>query len=639
MKKRIANLLFLSLLCVVAYGKKKEVVCQYPAFRYSTAAQLVPEQVRADKAGTTVVFRVEVRDQWRMASSAALRADGQVLPLVSGRVCRVSPDGEEWAAFSPDSTYIGVSWRSKTAPRHGKLELTFPPLPKECREFDFVEGAEDGGKDVLGIRMDGRQYPMLFQSAHPAAECLDRLPEFRQRMDRVTLTVKYLGGIPSEAATSEPSVHFWNQDALTNPQAVECETSESGDGFTVTMRQSVPFTAPLRHAGLLSFVPLFIPGDSVLVEVDVPSMMARRFIPGQENRPYMRFTGKYAQLMEGMIDIWNGGIPDTDPDIRDEEQSPLTYDGYLAAKWAKLEQYKHQADSLFADRPAVAELAHLFAETFFIRTQAYKAYFRSWWTRHGLSRAQADSLYVADGYAASAEAADPRAASLELFGDGLRAAYAVPNATLVLPYMRKNKVAGGQACEWLERRAYGSECLAGIAAMRPLTEAQLDSLLPPERPIVEALNEECKQVVASVDEPGHVNETPQAGPADLVPAIVSRYKGKVVYMDFWATWCGPCKQGIKAMRPAHALYKDKDVVFVYVTDHSSQADVLPGFIATMPGEHYILDSLNKLENPAINGIPRYHIFDREGKLVYDSTGFAPGKEKTFMEEIDKALAQ
>lgn len=137
---------------------------------------------------------------------------------------------------------------------------------------------------------------------------------------------------------------------------------------------------------------------------------------------------------------------------------------------------------------------------------------------------------------------------------------------------------------------------------------------------------------------GKICEVPDVAPAEIIKNIVSNYKGKVVYVDLWATWCGPCCQGIKAMKPHHDDFSADDVQFVYITDESSPADKWNAMLIDMTGHHYRLKSMNGLE-PAISGIPRYLIFDRDGNLSFDQSGFGPGMENRLCDEIRKAMAK
>lgn len=176
--------------------------------------------------------------------------------------------------------------------------------------------------------------------------------------------------------------------------------------------------------------------------------------------------------------------------------------------------------------------------------------------------------------------------------------------------------------------------------LEEVAEAEVLAVAAPYRDIVTAKWKESCDLRAKMAEGkgGKICEVPNVVPAEMIKAIVANYKGKAVYVDLWATWCGPCCNGIKAMKPHHDDFSADDVQFVYITDESSPADKWNSMVVDMPGHHYRLKTMNGLE-PAISGIPRYLIFDREGNLSFDQSGFGPGMEDKLCEEIRKAMGE
>lgn len=110
--------------------------------------------------------------------------------------------------------------------------------------------------------------------------------------------------------------------------------------------------------------------------------------------------------------------------------------------------------------------------------------------------------------------------------------------------------------------------------------------------------------------------------AEIFKEIIAPFKGKVLFVDFWATTCGPCVYTIKKMKGTREQYKNKgDIAFIFITDiKGSPEKKYQVFIDDQELEHSYklsVDEHNMLRQLfKFNGIPRYVVIDREGK-VYD----------------------
>ena len=104
--------------------------------------------------------------------------------------------------------------------------------------------------------------------------------------------------------------------------------------------------------------------------------------------------------------------------------------------------------------------------------------------------------------------------------------------------------------------------------------------------------------------------------------ILDLYKGKVVYLDFWASWCRPCKNEMPHSKKIKEQFKGKDVVFVYISSDRDQRAWRNG-VSTLniKGENYLTspkvwNDYNTLFN--VRTIPRYILIDKEGNVVSDN---------------------
>ena len=144
------------------------------------------------------------------------------------------------------------------------------------------------------------------------------------------------------------------------------------------------------------------------------------------------------------------------------------------------------------------------------------------------------------------------------------------------------------------------------------------------------LNNKIKETIdASKSQEGYAINTISEGAGDRAfEEIIDRYKGKILFIDFWATWCAPCLQAIKEIKDIKAELKE-DVVFLYITNDTSPESAYQVMTPTIEGEHYRLTPkeyavIAKRFN--IVGIPHYVIADRKGQILEDTFRWSHAEE-------------
>jgi thiol-disulfide isomerase/thioredoxin len=119
------------------------------------------------------------------------------------------------------------------------------------------------------------------------------------------------------------------------------------------------------------------------------------------------------------------------------------------------------------------------------------------------------------------------------------------------------------------------------------------------------------------------NEVPKTEADKIFEAIISKYKGKVVYVDFWASWCGPCRSGISRVKPLKEEMAGKNVVFLYITNQTTPEGTWENMIPDIKGEHYRVsaDEWNYLSSKFnISGIPHYVLVGKDGEVINPHLG-------------------
>jgi thiol-disulfide isomerase/thioredoxin len=153
---------------------------------------------------------------------------------------------------------------------------------------------------------------------------------------------------------------------------------------------------------------------------------------------------------------------------------------------------------------------------------------------------------------------------------------------------------------------------------------------------------EAIEKIAGITSHLKINETPVVSEKELthpeknhpkgllVDSIVARYKGKVVVIDFWNTWCAPCLLAMQTSRELKQEMLNKEVVFVYLADVSSPKSLWQNKIQGIGGEHYYLNdeegkSISFSEKYGFTGIPVYLLFDTNGNFKKKITAY-PGND-------------
>ena len=134
-------------------------------------------------------------------------------------------------------------------------------------------------------------------------------------------------------------------------------------------------------------------------------------------------------------------------------------------------------------------------------------------------------------------------------------------------------------------------------------------------------------------------ELPDTREANLFKELIAPHKGKILLVDFWGTTCGPCIAAIKAhkgMREKHKGSSDVDFVFITSANDSPQLSAYNKFIEEheLENTHYLsADDFRYLRQLfKFNGIPRYIIVDREGR-IWDDNASSDSFETTLGEML------
>lgn len=121
---------------------------------------------------------------------------------------------------------------------------------------------------------------------------------------------------------------------------------------------------------------------------------------------------------------------------------------------------------------------------------------------------------------------------------------------------------------------------------------------------------------------------------------LSQFKGKVVYVDFWASWCAPCVQSFPFMNGLHRDFSPKGLQVLAINMDEIAADA-QNFLTEHPAQFTVLTDANQqcAKGFQVKAMPSSYLIDRNGVIRHEHLGFHKGETAEIQALIKQLLAE
>lgn len=616
MRQTLSLLIGLLLCCTIQ--AKNRVIEKPPFCVRNTTSIEVSEIILSDTATVLHIYAKYRPKNWiRIASGSYLQDNnGETYLLRSG--IGITPDKEFWMPESGEAEF----------------QLVFPPLPAKVTAIDFTEGEGiDGAFSIWGIQLKSKELPKLILPKKAVVHPADKeatLPVPLIQYGNTTVKGKLLDYHPSMA--KELSLYLYEPiKGYTEPMTVEVKQDGSfSTAFPIT--GTTPAAFSLFGTNINFFVE---PGKTSELYINLREISRKNSTFHKNKKPYGEpayINGPMASLSEELNRnrINTAIITDYQSLIEKAGDMDITsYKSYILETAKGIQQEIDNANLSAGAKQLLSFEKDL--NIIEVLTQAPGLLTQAALQQKKLERNEAEDYF--------------RKIDQNMPKDYIPAELLkhlnTPQVTLVQPYTYAVIVSARHKDDYA--RAWETDkgvffdisrtalLYQGIKDFNPLTDTQKAEISTLPDAYQQVLLQANKQLLQTIENNKKksgftINEAGQIANEDLFASIISKFRGKVLLVDFWATWCGPCRMANKAMVPMKEELKNKDIVYLYITGETSPLKTWENMIPDIHGEHYRLTNaqweyLNK--SFGIRGVPTYFVVDREGNIKFKQTGF-PG---------------
>lgn len=634
--KQILSLLIVLLYCTTIQAKER--VVELPAFdAWSSTSIEIQKIVLSDTATIVYIDAFYRPNMWiKIAKDSYLQAEGKQYKILSG--IGMEPDKEIWMPES--GTY--------------SFQMIFPPLPENTTTVDFTEGDFEGSFSIWGIHLNEKPaFSPLAGKKNPKESPVLETPELKSG----------IATLKGHIAGFRPEMKLQGSTWAYNPVTGDVDENK----ISVDNKGDFTLELPLNHISVVNIsanfmqTPVYLkPGETTSVEINFPEI-CRAQSKLQKDKPSLGekyyFSGALATLNN---EVCNGPLRALPVGISSQEDYDQMFKDVATMNidqfkqyWLdrreeglkELDKYPHISDAyrkilvLNADMETAMQLMG-----YYVLEYAYRR-------ANNIPRDSAAVGFVQPVITAEYYDFVPRLVPNDPIG--LYASY-YSNIIRSLQYAN---ISGQPLPEGIKEFPDNTADLAKlmgtdkgilfdlIAAQRlarpiqefkPLTDeelAQADKISPVIKNILATMNNKLKQTIEeNKKKSGYTVDRVNIAdvPAEeLFNAITTPYRGKVVFVDFWATWCGPCRMAMQQSEPVKKEFEGKDVVFLYLAGENSPKGAWEQMIPDIKGEHYRVTSDQWDfwgKKFGINGVPSYMVLSKDGTPVHFQVGFM-GVEK------------